>query len=172
MVVATRPSYLTALDAITGLKGGGAMNRLILTLAASLALPFGASPAAAQEETHEEEFRRVLADFVLGWREGDAEILSRGLALDEGRITWVSGQGDDQIVGAMTFGDAIARNRDHPDYGREGWEVASLDVVDDKLAVAKLRIPEGDVVNIDYLVCYRVAGNWRIVSNTFVIRDR
>lgn len=148
------------------------MNRMILLVALSLALPFSAWSATAQEGTHEEDVRRVLADFVRGWREGNAELLSRVLALDEGRITWVSGQGDDQRVGAMTFGDAVARDRKHPNYGSDGWDVVSLDVVGDELAVAKLRIPEGDVINIDYLVCYRVAGEWRIVSNTFVIQDR
>lgn len=130
---------------------------------------FSVAPASAQDEAVEAEIRQVMDDFIRGWREGDAELLSSVLALDDGRITWVSGQGADERVSSMTFGDAVARDRAHPDYGRDGWELLSLDVVDDRLAFAKLRIPEGAAVNIDYMVCYRVRGQWKIVSNTFVI---
>ncbi len=130
----------------------------------------GVEPASAQHETVEAEIRQVMDHFVRGWREGDADLLSSVLALDDGRITWISGQGADERVGSMTFGDAVARDRAHPDYGADGWELLSLDVVDDQLAVVKLRIPEGEAVNIDYMVCYRVRGQWKIVSNTFVIQ--
>lgn len=126
-------------------------------------------PAYAQHGTVEAEIRQVMDDFVRGWREGDAELLSSVLALDEGRITWVTGQGTEERVSSMTFADAVARDRAHPEYGRDGWELLSLDVVEDELAFAKLRIPEGDTVNIDYMVCFRVSGRWKIVSNTFVI---
>jgi hypothetical protein len=110
-----------------------------------------------------------MADFVRGWREGNVDLLSSVVAMEEGRITWVSGNGADERVSSMTFRAAIERNRAHPEYGRDGWELQALDIVGDELAMAKLKIPEGDTVNIDYMVCYRVAGAWRIVSNTFVI---
>ena len=146
------------------------MARLMgaLTLAALMA--FMPRQLVAQDVPVRDELRSVMDDFVRGWREGDAELLSSVVDMDEGRITWVAGQGADEQVGSMTFAAAVARNRTHPEYGRSGWELASLDVVDDQLAFAKLRIPEGDVVNIDFMVCYRVAGEWRIVSNTFVIQ--
>lgn len=134
------------------------------------ALCLAAKPSMAQSADSKEEVEQLLGDFVRGWREGDAELLSRVLALDEGRITWVSGQDREESVASMTFRAVLEPNRKHPSYGSDGWEIVSLDVVSDELAVAKLRIPEGDVVNIDYLVCYRVAGEWRIVSNTFVIQ--
>ena len=52
-----------------------------------------------------------MDDFVRGWREGDAELLSSVVDMDEGRITWVSGQGVNEQVGSMTFAAAVARNR-------------------------------------------------------------
>lgn len=132
---------------------------------------FAAPPSAAQNMDAQEELRQVMDAFVRGWREGDAALLSSVVALDEGRISWVAGEGSDERVGSMTFREALDRGRVHPDYGREGWELVTLDVVDDELAFARLRIPEGDLVNIDFMVCYRVAGEWRIVSNTFVVRS-
>ena len=133
-----------------------------------IALP-SAEPATAQDADAHDEIERVLADFVRGWREGDAETLERILALDAGYVQWVSGDGEDERAAAMTFRDIVARDRRHPEYGRTGWEIVSLDVVEDELAVAKLVIQEGDVVNVDCMVLYRVAGDWKIVSNTFVV---
>lgn len=126
-------------------------------------------PAWAQDGEARDEVERVLADFVQGWRDGDAETLARVFALDAGYVQWVSGDGDDERAAAMTFRDIVARDRDHPDYGLSGWEIVSLDVVEGELAVAKLAIHEGGVVNVDYLVLYRIAETWKIVSNTFVI---
>lgn len=125
----------------------------------------------ADESRSAREVREVMGDFVRGWREGDTELLARVVAMDEGRITWVSGSGADEQIGSMTFRAVIDRNRVHPDYGRDGWEIVSLEIENDELAFAKLRIPEGDVVNIDYMVAYRVGGVWKIVSNTFVILE-
>lgn len=141
---------------------------LFALLAVSWSAPI---PSAAQEVSAEEELRQVMDAFVRGWREGDAALLSSVVATDEGRITWVSGEGSEERVGSMTFREALDRNRVHPDYGREGWELVTLEVVDGELAFARLRIPEGDLVNIDFMVCYRVAGERRIVSNTFVVRS-
>lgn len=146
------------------------MTRMTIWLLPVAALCLAATPSMAQSTDSKEAVTRLMEDFVRGWREGDAQLLSRVLALDEGRITWVSGQGSDESVGSMTFRAAVERDRKHPDNGSEGWQIFSLDVVNDELAVAKLQIPEGDAVNIDYMVCYRVAGEWRIVSNTFVIQ--
>lgn len=147
------------------------MARLTGWLLFGAALAIAPANATAQVASPDDELRRVMADFVRGWREGDAALLSSVLAMDEGRIAWVSGQGADERVSSMTFRAAVDRGRVHPEYGREGWEILSLDIIDDELAVAKLRILEGDAVNIDYMVCLRVAGQWRIVSNTFVIQE-
>jgi hypothetical protein len=144
-------------------------RRTAVTVAIScIALSTG-QPASAQDGEARDEIEGVLADFVRGWREGDAETLERVLALDAGYVQWVSGEGEDERASAMTFRDIVARNRDHPDYGLTGWEIVSFDVVEDELAVAKLVIHEGDVLNVDYMVLYRIAGDWKIVSNTFVI---
>lgn len=146
------------------------MTRWMWTLPLLVGVAPLSGQVVAQEVAGRSELRSVMDDFVRGWREGDAELLSRVVDMDEGRITWVSGQGANEQVESMTFAAAVARNRTHPEYGRDGWELVSLDVVDDGLAFAKLRIPEGDAVSIDFMVCYRVAGTWRIVSNTFVIQ--
>lgn len=137
---------------------------------AALAIPPAA--AHAQAQTGHPELERLMSDFVKGWREGDADLLSTVVAPAEGRLTWVSGDGADQKVEAMTFQAAMDRDRANEDYGLDGWRILDIDVVDDNLAFVKLEVLETSVVNIDYMVCYRVAGEWRIVSNTFAIRPR
>jgi len=64
----------------------------VSTLLMSLALAGGVHPA--QSEAARKELRQVMDDFVRGWREGDAALLSRIVDLDEGRITWVTGEGN------------------------------------------------------------------------------
>jgi hypothetical protein len=142
-------------------------RRLWLLLATLFIL--GPQPTPAQSTQDKEGLEQLMADFVRGWREGNVELLSKVVEMEEGRITWVSGDGADERVGSMTFRSAVERNRSHPEYGLDGWELQALDIVDGQLAMAKLKIPEGDHINIDYMVCYRVAGERRIVSNTFVI---
>jgi hypothetical protein len=144
-------------------------NRTVVLIAVASVAIACPRPACAQQEDAHGEIETVLADFVRGWREGDAETLERVLALDAGYVQWVSGEGDDEHAESMAFRHIVARNRANSDYGLAGWEIVSLDVVDDQLAAAKLAVQEDEVVNLDYLVLYRVAGDWKIVSNTFVI---
>ena len=70
----------------------------------------------------------------------------------------------------MTCGEILARGRrPNAEYGIES-EILSLDVVDGSLAVAKVEISREGGSYVDYLVLYRLASGWRIVTKTFVSR--
>jgi hypothetical protein len=70
----------------------------------------------------------------------------------------------------MTFDDVLERRRPQPHYGLE-WDVLALDVVDRKVAVAKLDISRSGGSYVDFLVLYKIAGEWRIVNKTFAVRS-
>ena len=123
----------------------------------------------APEGPSREALEKVMADFVQGWREGDRAILGRVFEMTNGRITWVSGDTPDQRVSSMTFRAAVDRDRQHPDYGTDGWRIVWLNVIDDELATAKLEIMDGEQVSVDHMICQRVGGQWRIVGNTFAV---
>ena len=129
----------------------------------------GAPEAAAQNREAVEELGQLMTRFVEAWREGDSQALADVFAMDEGRILWVGGAANSEQARSMTFRAAVERDRPRPSYGRTGWRIASLDIVNDEMAVAKLEIEDGDVLSIDYMLCYRINGQWKIVANTFVI---
>lgn len=145
------------------------MKTMPFLLVAALAI---APPSPLEAQDARAEVEAIVDDFVRGWRDGDAETLNRVFALDAGFVQWVSGQGDEQQASAMTFRDIVARDKTHPNYGLPHYEILSLDVVENRMAFAKVAIPDGETMNYDYLVMFRVADSWKIMSNTFVVVPR
>ena len=129
----------------------------------------GTQEVAGQNQEAVEELGDLMTRFVEAWREGDGDALADVFAMDEGRILWVTGEADGEAASSMTFRAAVERDRPRPSYGRSGWRIASVDIVNDEMALAKLEIEDGDVLSIDYMLCYRINGRWKIVANTFVI---
>jgi hypothetical protein len=129
-------------------------------------LLFGLRPQAilSQESTDEAAIRHVLADYVSGWREADVERLAGVLAQE------ATAESGEEELRSMTFDDVLERRRPQPHYGLE-WDVLALDVVDRKVAVAKLDISRSGGSYVDFLVLYKIAGEWRIVNKTFAVRS-
>lgn len=123
----------------------------------------------AQGPSDEDRIRAVLEEYVSGWRDGNVQRLTNVFATGEGRLLWVTGPPGRDSLASMTLGQALERRRPQPGYGSP-WRVLSLDIVDGQLAVAKLEIARTGGSYVDYLVLYRIAGAWRIVTKTYVTR--
>ncbi len=135
-----------------------------------LAFVLAWSSATAQESPDSAQIRETIENYITGWRAGDLELLSRVFATEEGVVLWTSGAPGEEVLSRMTFSEILARgSRPKPQYGTE-WEILSLDVVDGKLAVAKVEISRSGGSYIDYLVLQNLADGWRIVTKTFVVR--
>jgi hypothetical protein len=141
-------------------------KKLLIVTAASVAL---SCPLTGQELPDDVQVRQVLERYVNGWRDGDVQRLSGVLATDEGRVFWLAGAAGQDTLKSMTFAQALRNRRPQPDYGRN-WSVAGLDIVDGRLAVARLHISRREGSYVDYLVLHRIAGQWRIVAKAFVLR--
>ncbi len=109
-----------------------------------LAVTYGAlnpPEVHAQEAADSIAIERLVGDYVRGWREADVELLSQVFA-QEGIVMWVSGE--NERLQTLTFAEVLQNQRPRPGYG-EPWRLLSLDVVDAKVAVAKVRIADGTV---------------------------
>lgn len=122
----------------------------------------------AQETTDETQLRELVEGYIVGWREADTERL-RDVFDEAGHILWVSTNADAETLNARTFADVLKRRKKQPEYGLD-WEILNLDIVDGKLAVAKVHISRKGGSYIDFLVCQRIDDQWRIVNKTFVVR--
>lgn len=118
-----------------------------------------------------DEIRHVVEDYIVGWREGDSEILSRVFELDHGYVIWVTtDEAGGATVESMTFRDIVARGKAAgPAYGTR-VDVLSIDVTDDTVASAKLEIAFDGGTYVDHLTLYKVGGRWKIVTKTFAVR--
>jgi len=130
----------------------------------------GPTNLSAQTPNDSSQVAQVVHDYIVGWRNGDLELLAQVFDPEEGVVLWASGGEGAEKLNGMTFGEIIARgSRPHATYGLES-QILSLDVVDGKLAVAKVHISRSGGSYVDYLVLYKSDRGWRIVTKTFVTR--
>jgi hypothetical protein len=142
-------------------------TRPVWIILCSLAL---APDAGAQAPGDSAKIRQVIESYVVGWREADVERLSQVLDTEEGVILWPSGAPGAEVLNGLTFGEVLARGRrPNPEYGVK-WGILSLDIGDGSMAVAKVDISRSGGSYIDYLVLYKLARRWRIVTKTYVVR--
>ena len=145
------------------------MRPTISIMALALAL-HGSEPVLAQSVPDSVQIHEVIEGYIVGWRTADADLLSRVFATEGGVLLWPSGEPGAETLNGMTFGDILARGRrPNPAYG-EHWKIRALDIVDGKLAVAKVDISREGGSYVDYLVLYKLGVGWRIVTKTYVVR--
>jgi len=144
------------------------MFRALLLLLVSA---FVVHPASADDNSDDiEAIHHVVAEYVGGWREGDVDRLAAVFDVDHGHIIWRSGEGDDQSIQSVTFGEALEKRRANPGYG-EPYRIEHVDVVDGYLAVVRFNVERaGKGSYIDYFTLYKSAGRWKIVTKAFTSR--
>ena len=146
------------------------MMRMTIGFAALACGIAGPTNLSAQTQNDSTEVAQVVQDYILGWRNGDVELLSQVFDPEEGVLLWPSGGEGAEKLNGMTFSEILARgSRPNASYGLES-QILSLDVVDGKLAVAKVDISRSGGSYVDYLVLYKLDRGWRIVTKTFVSR--
>ena len=127
---------------------------------------------AAQPRASEDEaaIRDVLDRYVVNWREGNGEGLSKVFELDNGYVIWTSGEGDAESVGSMSFADIVARDKGPVERYGHTMKILTIDVVDEQLATAHFEVgfAKGSYTNVFTL--YKVGAEWKVVTKTFVTR--
>lgn len=142
------------------------MKIIVLALAAIL-MSFNAQ---AEETSDEAAIRHVVSEYIAGWRDGDVERLAKVFVLDHGHIIWRASDDAGEVIGSVTFGEALERRKTNPGYGMP-YRIESLDVIDGVLAVVKFNVERaGKGSYIDYFTLYKINDEWKIVVKAFASR--
>ena len=146
------------------------MREWLLVSVLTAGATIGASETQAQTPSDSAAVAEVVMEYVRGWREGDVEALADVFEPSEGVLLWTSGGAGADRLNGMTFQEILDRgSRPNPSYGLE-TTIEHIDVVDAKLAVARVYISREGGSYTDYLVLYKLDVGWRIVTKTFVSR--
>lgn len=143
-------------------------NRMMTVFVCGLLV--GPDSAEAQTPSDSVAVVDVVMRYVTGWREGDTEALADVFALTDGVVLWTSGNDGAAQLNGMTFQQIVDRGRrPNPSYGLE-TTIEEIDVVDGKLAVARVHISRSGGSYTDVFVLYKLEQGWRIVTKTYVTR--
>jgi len=115
--------------------------------------------------------RKVVNQHIQGIVNADAKVLNSVWDTNVGRITFV-GQNEDgeEVTQSGPITDSIKLWTASKRSGTKG-EIQSVDVVHDKMALAKARITWNRQVFDDYLVLLKTEGQWRLVSKTYTSKS-
>ena len=144
-------------------------------LVAALTLAVGTLASIAQAEENskvspaEKAVRNVVSQHIQGIVNADAKTL-QSVWDESGRITFVT-QNDEgkEVVHEGPIADSIKLWTAKKINGTKG-SIQSVDIVHDKMALAKAQITWQGKVFDDYLVLLKTDGDWRLVSKTYTSR--
>ena len=111
--------------------------------------------------------RKVVDQHIQGIVKADAKLLNEAWDTRTGRISFISQNEDgEEVTQSGPIADSIKLWTAAERSGTKGV-IQSVDVVNDKMALAKARITWNSQVFDDYLVLLKTEGQWRLVSKTY-----
>lgn len=118
---------------------------------------------AAQHVADEAAIAATVADYYLGWYDGDAERMARALHPDLAKRGWVPGERDAPMIGLATFESMVAATADgvgrRDDPADRRYELRDLTVHRDIASVNVFAVPYVDLLHL-----VRTPDGWRIVN--------
>ena len=111
--------------------------------------------------------KKVIDKYILGWRDGNKELLKEAFDQDAGVVLWIDNKEDPERLKSMTLRDLTQRVRVQKEYGL-GYTITSLQIIDSKLATALVTIPLGDSHYTDCLQLQKINGKWKIILKSYV----
>lgn len=111
--------------------------------------------------------RKVVNQHIQGIVNADAKLLADAWDTTVGQITFIGESEDgEEVAHSGPIADSIKLWTASKRPGTSG-EIQSVDVVNNKMALAKARITWNKQVFDDYLVLLNTEGQWRLVSKTY-----
>ena len=111
--------------------------------------------------------KKVIDKYVVGWRDGNKELLREAFDQDAGVVLWIDNKEGPERLKSMTLRDLTQRVRVQKEYGL-GYAITSLQIIDSKLAIALVNIPLGESHYIDCLQLQKVNQKWKIILKSYV----
>ncbi|MGQ3045549.1 MAG: nuclear transport factor 2 family protein [Niveispirillum sp.] len=107
----------------------------------------------------------VVEDYFWGRQNGDQERLQRGF-LDTGDLKGIRQQDGQDVLNIEPLSAFRGRLAKPMTMDTKG-EILALDIVDDKLAWVKLTLDSKVNTYTDYLMMYKINGQWKLVNKMF-----
>ena len=139
------------------------LRTLFLAFVLGLCIPF----TSLSQDNDTQQVMQAVEDYVIGWRNGDKELLKKTFDMDAGVVLWVDKKGERERLKSMTLADLANRVKPQLNFGI-GYTLQSLEITDGQLAVARVKIPIGNSHYIDVLELQKINGQWKIVLKSFV----
>ncbi|NET32036.1 MAG: nuclear transport factor 2 family protein [Cyanothece sp. SIO1E1] len=111
--------------------------------------------------------KKVIEKYIVGWRTGDATLLKEAFDLEAGVVFWVDRKGESEQLKSMKLSALTDRGKKQPDYGI-GYTIQNLQIIDDQLAIAMVKIPLKESYYIDCLELQKINEVWKIVLKSYV----
>ncbi len=112
----------------------------------------------------------VIDSYFEGARTATSAPFEKAWELENGRIVFVRRKDGIDGVISVPIRDAIKSWTSKP--ADESWgKVLSIDIVDGRMAAAKVEMLYRGHIYIDLLSLYKINGDWKIVNKTFVRRS-
>lgn len=111
--------------------------------------------------------KKVVDDYIVGWRNADKELLEEAFDQDAGVVLWIDKKENPERLKSMSLYDLTQRVKVQENYGI-GYSITGLQIVDSKLAIVMVNIPLGESHYIDCLELQKVNNKWKIVLKSFV----
>ncbi|MCI0490914.1 MAG: nuclear transport factor 2 family protein [Blastocatellia bacterium] len=139
------------------------------------ALVIGASLiafAAVGASNDDKEIRDVVELYFKGAATSEAHYFEKAFDVANAHMKYVTkDQSGKEMVRIVPITDAIKGWTSRPP--EKSWgKILSLDLVDDKMAVAKVEMLYRGTIYVDLLSLYKINGEWKIVNKVFVSRGR
>ncbi|KOY86905.1 hypothetical protein AD998_12800 [bacterium 336/3] len=118
--------------------------------------------------------KEALDNYFQGYIQNDSVILQKSFELDYGHM---KGIGKNKLsqdsLWTRNFDVVVRRWATKTPFTdaqkkKSYYKILSLDIVEEKMAVVKIKIQLGDRLFIDYLSLYKINGIWKIVNKIFV----
>lgn len=118
--------------------------------------------------------KEALENYFQGYIQNDSVVLQRSFELHNGHMKGVFKNSSSQdSLWARNFDVVINRWATKTPFTdaqkkKSYYKILSLDIVEEKMAVAKIKIQLADRLFIDYLSLYKINGVWKIINKIFV----
>ncbi|MCU0437515.1 MAG: nuclear transport factor 2 family protein [Raineya sp.] len=118
--------------------------------------------------------QEALDNYFQGYIENDSVILKKSFELQHGHMKGVmKSQASQDSLWARNFDGVVRRWATKTPFTdvqkkKSYYKILSIDIVENKMAVAKIKIQLAERLFIDYLSLYKINGTWKIVNKIFV----
>ena len=140
---------------------------LFLKLCLMIIFGFVKHSTSFAQQNDKDKVEQAIENYIIGWRNGDKELLKKTFDLEAGVVLWVNKKGESEKLNSMKLLDLANRVKVQKDFGI-GYTIQSLEIIDAKLALAMVKIPMTNGHYIDCLELQKINDIWKIVLKSFV----